>query len=38
MTDDLIVIDFIETLTFTRMITALRMDDEYWGLQKELSA
>jgi hypothetical protein len=33
MADNMIAIEFIETPTFTRMITALLTDDEYWGLQ-----
>jgi len=30
------IAEFIETPTFTRMITALLTDDEYWGLQNIL--
>jgi len=32
----MIAVEFIETPTFTRMITALLTDDEYWGLQNLL--
>src|SRR5450631_1851902 len=31
------VMEFIETPTFTRMVTALLADDEYRGLQNELT-
>lgn len=34
--DNMIAVEFIETPTFTRMITALLSDDEYWGLQNML--
>ena len=30
------IMEFIETPTFTRMLTALLTDDEYRGLQNEL--
>jgi hypothetical protein len=36
MADNMIAVEFIETPTFTRMITALLTDDEYWGLQNML--
>ena len=32
----LTLMEFIETHTFTRMVTALRADDEYRGMQNEL--
>jgi hypothetical protein len=32
----MIIMEFIETPTFTRMVTALLVDDEYRGLQNEL--
>lgn len=36
LADNMVIMEFIETPTFTRMVTALLADDEYRDLQNEL--